>query len=145
MARRKALHFHEMRSHLGRRPKKVGSNHSAASVRKECEDSLRRLPNRSHSPLPDALAPSDNGPSLEEAWTAMAALQKEGKVRWIGVSNFNAAQIRRAQAIAPVTSNQPPYSVIRRAIEAEALPFCAQQGIGTLATRRWHLVFSPGA
>jgi len=113
--------------------RKVGSNHSAASVRKECEDSLRRLQTDLIHLYQMHWPPSDNGPSLEEAWTAMAALQKEGKVRWIGVSNFNAAQIRRAQAIAPVTSNQPPYSIIRRAIEAETLPFCAQQGIGTIS------------
>jgi aryl-alcohol dehydrogenase-like predicted oxidoreductase len=77
--------------------------------------------------------PSDNGPQLEEAWQTMAALQKEGKVRWIGVSNFDVAQMRRAQAIVPVTSNQPPYSIIRRAIEAENLPFCLEQGIGTIS------------
>jgi aryl-alcohol dehydrogenase-like predicted oxidoreductase len=77
--------------------------------------------------------PRDNGPALEEAWSAMSELQKAGKVRWIGVSNFDTAQIRRAQAIAPVTSNQPPYSIVRRAIEAELLPFCRQQGIGVIS------------
>jgi aryl-alcohol dehydrogenase-like predicted oxidoreductase len=111
---------------------KIHSNHSAASLRQECEDSLRRLQIDVIDLYQVHWPPSDNGPSLEEAWTTLAALQKEGKVRWIGVSNFNAAQIRRAQAIAPITSNQPPYSMIRRAIEAETLPFCAQQGIGTI-------------
>src|SRR5258708_23840859 len=103
------------------------------SIRRECEDSLRRLQVDVIDLYQVHWPPEDNGPGLEEAWQTMAALQKEGKVRWIGVSNFDAAQIRRAQAIAPVTSNQPPYSMIRRAIESETLPFCAQQGIGTIS------------
>jgi aryl-alcohol dehydrogenase-like predicted oxidoreductase len=63
----------------------------------------------------------------------MAALQKEGKVRWIGVSNFNVEQIKRAEKIAPVTSLQPPYSLIRRQIETEVLPYCQKQGIGVIS------------
>ena len=62
----------------------------------------------------------------------MAELQKQGKVRWIGVSNFNAHQLARAQAIAPITSLQPPYSMIQREIEAEILPFCGENNIGTI-------------
>ena len=112
---------------------KIGSNHSPGSIRKECESSLQRLESDAIDLYQIHWPPRDSGPSLEEAWTTLAALQKEGKVRWIGVSNFDAAQIRRAQAIAPVTSNQPPYSMIRRAIEAETLPVCAQQGIGTIS------------
>lgn len=112
---------------------KITPNHSAASIRQECEDSLRRLQTDVVDLYQAHWPPKDNGPSLEEAWQTMAALQKEGKVRWIGVSNFDAAQMRRAQAIAPVTSNQPPYSLIRRAIEAETLPFCQQHGIGTIS------------
>ena len=112
---------------------KIGTNHSAASVRQECEDSLRRLNIDVIDLYQMHWPPRDNGPQLEEAWQTMAALQKEGKVRWVGVSNFDVAQMRRAQAIAPVTSNQPPYSMIRRAIEAEILPFCLQQGIGTIS------------
>jgi len=112
---------------------KITPNHSAASVHQECEDSLRRLEVDVIDLYQMHWPPRDNGPQLEEAWQTMAALQKEGKVRWIGVSNFDAAQMRRAQAIAPVTSNQPPCSLIRRAIEAEALPFCVKQGIGTIS------------
>ena len=59
----------------------------------------------------------------------MADLQKEGKVRWIGVSNFTVAQIERAEKIAPVISLQPPYSLIHRQIETETLPYCEKQGI----------------
>ena len=57
----------------------------------------------------------------------MADLQREGKVRWIGVSNFSVAQMERASKIAPITSQQPPYSMLNRAVEAEILPFCKAQ------------------
>lgn len=112
---------------------KITPSHSAASIRQECEDSLRRLQTDVIDLYQIHWPPRDNGPSLEEAWQTVAALQSEGKVRWIGVSNFDAAQMRRAQAIAPVTSNQPPYSMIRRAIEAEILPFCRQNNIGVIS------------
>lgn len=108
----------------------------AASVRAECEASLQRLKvdaidlYQVHWPDPDE--------DIEEGWSTMAELQKEGKVRWIGVSNFNASQLARAQAIAPITSLQPPYSAIRRDIEAEILPFCLSNDIGVI-------VYSPMA
>lgn len=102
----------------------------ADSIRYECEQSLRRLKTdvidlyQIHWPEPDE--------DIEEGWAALAALQKEGKVRWIGVSNFSAGQLRRAQAIAPVTSLQPPYSLVNRTYEAETLPYCKEQGIGVI-------------
>jgi aryl-alcohol dehydrogenase-like predicted oxidoreductase len=102
----------------------------AESVRKECEDSLRRLKvdaidlYQVHWPEPEE--------EIEEGWTEMAKLQREGKVRWIGVSNFNVEQIKRAQKIAPVTSLQPPYSLLRRGIEAEILPYVRSQNIGVI-------------
>src|SRR6185295_18461380 len=68
----------------------------------------------------------------------MASLQREGKVRWIGVSNFDVEQMRRAQAIAPITSLQPPYSLIRREVELQVLPFCRREGLGVI-------VYSPMA
>ena len=100
------------------------------SIMKECEASLRRLQTDTidlyqiHWPDPD--------PEVEEGWSAMAELQKAGKARWIGVSNFNASQLARAQAIAPVTSLQPPYSMLSPEIEAAALPFCAAHNIGVI-------------
>ena len=109
----------------------ISNRLKAASIRSECEASLRRLRVEAvdlyqiHWPKPDA--------EIEEGWSAMAALQKEGKVRWIGVSNFDVDQLGRAQAIAPVTSLQPPYSLVRRQVEEEILPFCYHHHIGVIA------------
>ncbi len=101
------------------------------SIRRECEASLRRLNvdvidlYQIHWPEPDE--------DVEEGWETLAKLKEEGKVRWVGVSNFNADQLCRAQKIAPITSLQPPYSLIRREIEAEVLPFCAVHNVGVIA------------
>src|SRR5205814_9869578 len=105
-----------------------------ASIRQECEDSLRRL-NVDVIDLYQIHWPTED---LEEGWSAMARLQKEGKVRWIGVSNFNVEEMRRAQAIAPITSLQPPYSLVRREVEQETLPYCRSVGLGVI-------VYSPMA
>jgi aryl-alcohol dehydrogenase-like predicted oxidoreductase len=77
-----------------------------------------------HWPEPDE--------DIEEGWTELAKLKEEGKVRYIGVSNFDVQQMKRAQAIAPITSLQPPYAVVRREIENAILPFCAKQNIGVV-------------
>jgi aryl-alcohol dehydrogenase-like predicted oxidoreductase len=111
---------------------KISPNHSASSIRRECEASLRRLHVATIDLYQIHWPPSDDGPSLEESWQTVVALQKEGKVRWIGVSNFNVEQLRRAAKIAPVTSLQPPYSMLRRQIEAETLPYCQQHNIGVI-------------
>jgi aryl-alcohol dehydrogenase-like predicted oxidoreductase len=100
------------------------------SLRRECEDSLRRLKidaidlYQIHWPRPDE--------DIEEGWSALAELQREGKVRWIGVSNFSIAQMRRAQAIAPISSLQPPYSLIRSGVEHEILPYARENNIGVI-------------
>jgi len=111
---------------------KITPNHSAAAIRKECQNSLRRLEVQTIDLYQIHWPPADNGPGLEEAWQTLAALQKEGKVRWIGVSNFDADQLRRAEEIAPVTSLQPPYSILRRKIEEQTLPYCERRGIGVI-------------
>jgi aryl-alcohol dehydrogenase-like predicted oxidoreductase len=111
---------------------KVYRSLKAASVRQECEASLRRLRVDAIDLYQIHWPPDDDGPDLEEGWAALAALQREGKVRWIGVSNFSVEQMRRAQAIARVTSLQPPYSLIRRGIEEKILPFCKREGIGVI-------------
>ena len=102
----------------------------AVSLRRECEASLRRLKvdvidlYQIHWPQPDE--------DIEEGLTALAKLKEEGKVRYIGLSNFNVSQMKRAQAIAPITSLQPPYSILARDVEKEILPYCAEQNIGVI-------------
>lgn len=109
--------------------RKTGQSLKAASIRQECENSLRRMNldvidlYQIHWPVED---------DIEEAWEMMAKLKEEGKVRYIGVSNFNVAQLQKCQAIAPVSSLQPPYSLIDREYEKEILPFCQAQGIGVI-------------
>jgi aryl-alcohol dehydrogenase-like predicted oxidoreductase len=109
----------------------------AASIRLECEDSLRRLKVDTID-LYQIHWPVENMRTLEEAWSTMAQLKKEGKVRGIGVSNFDVAQLRCAQAIAPITSLQPRYSLVHPEVESEILPFCQEEGIGVI-------VYSPMA
>jgi aryl-alcohol dehydrogenase-like predicted oxidoreductase len=101
------------------------------SLRQECEDSLRRL-GVEVIDLYQIHWPTEVQEENDVGWEAMAALQKEGKVRWIGLSNFSVEQMRHAQAIAPITSLQPPYSLVRREIEEQILPFCQQEGIGVI-------------
>jgi aryl-alcohol dehydrogenase-like predicted oxidoreductase len=111
--------------------REIMHNLKADSIRRECEASLRRLKTETidlyqiHWPEPDG--------DIEEGWATMAALQKEGKVRYIGVSNFSVEQMRRAQAIAPITSLQPRYSLLHREVEEEVLPFVVQENIGVIA------------
>jgi aryl-alcohol dehydrogenase-like predicted oxidoreductase len=106
------------------------------SLKRECEASLRRLGVEAidlyqiHWPIPDE--------EIEEGWTTLVELKEEGLVRHIGVSNFSVEQLRRAQAIAPVETLQPPYSLLDRGAEQEVLPFCEREGIGVI-------VYSPMA
>jgi aryl-alcohol dehydrogenase-like predicted oxidoreductase len=111
---------------------------SASSIRQEIENSLHRLSVDVIDLYQIHWPPDPDSPALEEGWSTLAALQREGKVRWIGVSNFNVQQLKRAQAIAPVTSLQPPYSLVHREIEDEILPYCLREGIGVI-------VYSPMA
>ena len=111
----------------------VSKVHKANSIRQECEDSLRRLQTDVIDLYQIHWPPENDGPELEESWQTLAGLQKEGKVRWIGVSNHSVEQIKRLEKIAPVTSDQPPYSLLRRKIETDLLPHCEQRGIGVIA------------
>jgi aryl-alcohol dehydrogenase-like predicted oxidoreductase len=111
--------------------RQIGHSLKSKSIRRECESSLRRLGvdaidlYQIHWPDPDE--------DIEEGWSTMAKLKEEGKVRHIGVSNFDVSQMRRALAIAPITSLQPRYSLIHREVEEEILPFVALQEIGVIA------------
>jgi len=109
----------------------------ATSIQKECEDSLRRLKVEAID-LYQIHWPVEDTRELAEGWSRMAKLQREGKVRWIGVSNFDVAQMEQALAIAPITSLQPPYSLVHPEVETEILPFCLGAGIGVI-------VYSPMA
>src|SRR5436305_4461292 len=108
--------------------RQIGHRLKAESIRRECEASLRRLRldaidlYQIHWPDPDE--------DIEAGWATMARLKEEGKVRHIGVSNFDVGQLRRASDIAPITSLQPPYSLVRRAAEKDILPFAGWEEIG---------------
>jgi len=102
----------------------------AKSLEEELNASLRRLNvdtidlYQIHWPNPEE--------EIEEGWSALARFKEQGKVRHIGVSNFNVDQMKRAQAIAPITSLQPPYSMLRRGVEQEILPFAKANNIGVI-------------
>ena len=110
--------------------RKIYRSLKAASVVEELEGSLRRLGVETidlyqiHWPNPDE--------EIEEGWAELARQRDAGKIRWIGVSNFSVAQMKRIQKIAPITSLQPPYSLLNRNVEAEILPFCQANHIGVI-------------
>ncbi len=116
--------------------KNISSSLKASSIRKEVENSLQRLKidvidlYQIHWPNPEQ--------DIKEGWETLAELKKEGKVRNIGVSNFSAVQMQRIISSAPVTSLQPPYSLLFRDIEQEILPYCSEHNIGVI-------VYSPMA
>ena len=111
--------------------REIAKSLKADSIRREVEASLRRLQidridlYQIHWPEPDE--------QIEEGWSTLAELKAEGKVRYIGVSNFNVQQMQRAQAIAPITSLQPPYSMISPEIEESIVPYCRTNNIGVIA------------
>ena len=116
---------------------KVDYSLREASICREVEASLRRL-QTDVIDLYQIHWPADDLEETGEGWTALAALQREGKVRWIGVSNFSVEELAKAQSIAPITSLQPPYSLIKRDVEKEQLPWCQREGVGVI-------VYSPMA
>jgi aryl-alcohol dehydrogenase-like predicted oxidoreductase len=108
-----------------------------ASIRRECEASLQRL-NVDVIDLYQIHWPADDLVETLEGWAAMADLQTDGKVRWIGVSNFSVQELQKAKNLAPITSLQPSYSLVRCDAEKELLPFCERENIGVI-------VYSPMA
>jgi aryl-alcohol dehydrogenase-like predicted oxidoreductase len=111
--------------------RQINNRLKADSIRRECEASLRRLRvdaidlYQIHWPKP--------AEDVAEGWETLARLKEEGKVRWIGVSNFDVAQLQRARVVAPITSLQPPYSLLRRDVEDAILPFCFRHNVGVIA------------
>jgi aryl-alcohol dehydrogenase-like predicted oxidoreductase len=108
----------------------IGYSLKSSSIRNELEASLRRLDvdaidlYQIHWPQPDE--------DIEEGWRTLVDLQKEGKVRHIGVSNFNVEQMKRAEKIAPITSLQPNYNIVTPEIEKAVLPYCRERNIGVI-------------
>lgn len=122
----------------------ITHNLQAASIRREAEASLKRLQMERidlyqiHWPAWKGHPESDSPGSIEEAVGEMKQLQKEGKIRHIGLSNFDPGQIKRAQAIAPIVCLQPKYSLLARDIEKDLLPYALKENIGVI-------VYSPMA
>jgi len=121
--------------------KDIGHSLKADSIRAEVETSLRRLEVdvldlcQIHWP---SFPPGSPAHDLEEAWQTLAALVSEGKIRYIGVSNFSVEQLEVVQKIAPLASLQPPYSALMRDVETEILPFCEKNGIGVIVYSPMH-------
>ena len=111
--------------------REIGKSLRRDSVHREVDVSLQRLGidcidlYQIHWPEPDE--------EIEEGWGAVAELVEAGKIRYAGVSNFNMEQLKRIQPIHPVTSLQPPYSMLRREVEEEVLPYCRENQIGIVA------------
>jgi aryl-alcohol dehydrogenase-like predicted oxidoreductase len=123
---------------------KIGHSLSADSIRREAEASLQRLGvdtidlYQIHWPAWNGHSENASPGSIEEAVGAMVKLKAEGKIRHIGVSNFNARQMQRAAHVAPIVSLQPPYSLLSTEVEASTLPYARQNNIGVI-------VYSPMA
>jgi aryl-alcohol dehydrogenase-like predicted oxidoreductase len=111
--------------------RQIGKCLKAESIRRECEASLKRLKvdvidlYQIHWPEPDE--------DIEEGWQTVLKLKEEGKIRWAGVSNFSAEQMARVAKFGPITSLQPPYSMIRPEVEESILPYCKENNIGVIA------------
>ncbi len=116
---------------------KVDYSLKAASIRRECEASLKRLKVDAID-LYQAHWSADDLAETLEGWSEMAKLKKEGKVRWIGTSNFSVEELKKCAEIAPVTSLQPPFSLVKPAAKDELLPYCLEHNIGVI-------VYSPMA
>jgi aryl-alcohol dehydrogenase-like predicted oxidoreductase len=116
--------------------RKIRHHLGAESIRREVDESLARLRLEAidlyQIHWPD-FPPGGPAPDIEEAWSTLAKLLAEGKVRHIGVSNFDVGQLERIRAVGPVESLQPPYSILHREIEADILPYCRRRGIGVIA------------
>jgi aryl-alcohol dehydrogenase-like predicted oxidoreductase len=122
----------------------ISHNLQSASIQREAESSLKRLKvdtidlYQIHWPAWKGNAEAASPGSIEEAVSTLVKLKDQGKIRHIGVSNFDARQMRRALDVAPIASLQPPYSLLATDVEASILPFALNHRIGVV-------VYSPMA
>ncbi len=119
----------------GRVPDETGTPHSDLrpdGIRRQAEESLRRLQVDVIDLFQFHWPDNETGTPIEESWAVMAELQDQGKVRWLGVSNFDVPLLERCEAIRHVDSLQPPFSLLRRDVEAEILPWCQAHGVGVI-------------
>jgi aryl-alcohol dehydrogenase-like predicted oxidoreductase len=113
--------------------KSISKNCTYDSILREAEASLRRLGTdyidlyQMHWPDTDVNAPA------EETMRAMDKLVQDGKVRYVGLSNYNVPLLEASLSVRHVDSLQPPYSILRPAVEKEILPYCLEKGIGVVA------------
>ena len=108
----------------------IRKNSRPASIAYECEQSLKRL-NTDYIDLYQIHWPDVSTP-VEESMRAMVKLKEQGKIRAIGVSNYDVASLRDAEKVTKLASNQPPYSLMQRKIEREILPYCREHRIGVI-------------
>jgi aryl-alcohol dehydrogenase-like predicted oxidoreductase len=100
-------------------------------IREECEASLRRLQVETID-LYQFHWPDQTGTPVEDSWGTMLELVEQGKVRWVGVSNYDVALLERCEAAGHVESLQPPFSMIRRDVGGSEVPWCADNGTGVI-------------
>ena len=122
----------------GRPEGEVGSDLRPRSIRLECEQSLRRLGVERIDLYQFHWPDAETGTPVEESWTTMAELVEEGKVRWVGVSNFDIGLLERCEPIRHVDSLQPPLNLLARGARDELIPHCRERGTGVI-------VYSPMA
>jgi aryl-alcohol dehydrogenase-like predicted oxidoreductase len=109
-------------------PRRIGK---ASSIKEEVEGSLRRL-GVERIDLYQMHWPANDGTPLAEYWQALLDLKAAGKVRAVGLSNHNAAQLAEAEALGHVDTLQPPFSAIKRETAAEILPWCHKHNTGVI-------------
>src|SRR5665809_111577 len=108
------------------------------SIARECEQSLRRLGLDTIDLYQIHWPDNSTGTAVEDSWEAMSRLVEEGKVRWIGVSNFEPALLDRCGAVHNITSVQPPLNLVKRRARNDVIPWCREHGAGVI-------VYSPMA
>lgn len=114
-------------------PDRIGFDLRPASIRRECEDSLRRLGVERIDLLQIHWPDPDTGTPIEDSWETIGALIDEGKVRWAGVSNFDVELHVRCEGLRHVDSSQPPLSLLNRGALVDVIPWCETQGTGVIA------------